>query len=157
MHKNDQSRNVALVPQSIHEIERFTDDVCDNLYINDTYYGNILMSLTTMFELCLTTSEEKSVNISYNTDYQVVTIVFKPLPSQLSSLFSEKIVLSDDELSTKAFLIKNLTDKVKLSDQSISLQFDIRAMHNKVYRERMDKLQSYLSQHELKKVKRKND
>ena len=51
---NDQSLTLTLVPKEIRKIEHFVDDICDQLFINDTYYGNILMSITELFNtLCL--------------------------------------------------------------------------------------------------------
>jgi len=49
MVSNDQFLEVELVPSEIRKIEHFVDDICDQLFINDTYYGNILMSITELF------------------------------------------------------------------------------------------------------------
>ena len=44
MVSNDQSFEFELNPNTLREIEHFSDLICDQLFINETYYGNILMS-----------------------------------------------------------------------------------------------------------------
>ena len=63
MLKSNQAFEVRLEPQGIQEIEKFTDIVCDSLYINDTYYGNILMALTNAFELCMENGKGKTISL----------------------------------------------------------------------------------------------
>jgi len=46
MVNNNQVFEIELVPSSIREIERLVDLICDQLFINDTYYGSILMAVT---------------------------------------------------------------------------------------------------------------
>jgi hypothetical protein len=79
---NDQSLEVALEPQSIIKIERFVDTVCDQLLINDTYYGSILMAVTEMFSICLEKSESNILSIQYSTDYQTLKINFQPIDTE---------------------------------------------------------------------------
>ena len=160
MLSNDQAFEVRLEPQSIKEIERFTDIVCDSLYINDTYYGNILMVLTNAFEMCLESSVSESIILSYSTDYQIVTISIKPVEDEVISRFIKAVDLdstNDDDLLRKIFLIQSLSDDTSVEEDSISVKFDISAMHNAIYNERMKHLTSYLTRPEKKVSQKEND
>ena len=157
---NDQSLEVALEPQSMIKIERFVDTVCDQLLINDTYYGSILMAVTEMFSICLEKSEPNTLNIQYNTDYQILKINFQPIDTELINGFSQQSA-ADFNFGIKEgksiFLIKSLTDSVKiLGADSIELEFDISAMHNKVYTHRLDTLNEYFSKSRKEQLTREN-
>lgn len=160
MLKSNQAFEVSLEPQGIKEIEKFTDIVCDSLYINDTYYGNILMALTNAYELCMETRSGQSIKLSYNTDYQAVTINIQPFDLELLSSFEDKIDLTktvDEDRLSKVFLIQSLSDNVSVDEQSLKIQFDISAMHNAIYEERMKHLSSYLAKPEQKVSQKEND
>ena len=160
MLSSDQVFEVRLEPQSIKEIERFTDIVCDSLYVNDTYYGNILMTLTNAFELCLESDRGKTIKLTYNTDYQTVTIIIEPIDSKIVTNFSEQIdldTIDGDDLFRKIFLIQSLSDNTSIENNSLLVKFDIGAMHNTIYEERVKHLASYLTRPEKKVSQKEND
>lgn len=161
MVKNDQIFEFTLEPQSIHEIERFTDLICDQLYINETYYGNILMSLTNLFELCRLYNSEKQISISYNTDYQTVRLAIQPVDSQIIEGLGKDFNIEKDyenEAALKLFLLRSLTDNVDVrEDNIIELVFDISAMHNTVYDHRRKQLDAYFKKQESSVFKKEND
>ena len=157
MLKSEQAWHIKLAPQSIKEIEKFTDLVCDSLYINDTYYGNILMALTSTFDLCLEVLPGASLKMSYNTDYQSVTINIEASSGEILPLFTGQVDLGDDERLAKVFLVQKLSDGCIVQGETVSIRFDISAMHNKVYDERMKHLHAYLSHSGIKITHQKDD
>lgn len=160
MLSSEQVFEVRLEPQSIKDIERFTDIVCDSLYINDTYYGNILMALTNAFELCLESDKGKTIELSYSTDYQTVTINIKPIDSEIVTVFKKPIdveTTADDDLFRKIFLIQSLTDDTSIEENTLLVKFNIGAMHNTIYEERMKHLSSYLTRPEKRVSQKEND
>ena len=156
----DQTIEVSIKPQSLRIIEKFVDNLCDKLLINETYYGNILMGMTETFELCLN-SKKKALKISYKTDYQTVTIILQPIDNKVLTLLKENPKLEDIEenkMLRQSFLINSLTESIEvIDDNELRLVFDISAMHNKVSKFRQKKLDDYFEQRLTKSLKKKND
>ena len=162
MVNNNQSVSVKLQPSSIRDIESFVDTICDQLFINDTYYGNILMSLTELFNYLLINNQKESINITYNSDYKSIVISFQPVDIQLITRFS-KIVDVDEILhqnnDENIFLIQSLVDNITISNENtLSFEFDISALHNEVYNQRATTLKEYFSKQTMSlKVQKEND
>ncbi len=146
MHNKESGQHILEAPQSVKEIENFTDLICDNLYVNDTYYGSILMSLTYLYEISLDYPGEKPLKISYSTDYQIVKLHVESVSPAFCALFEQEPEISDNELKTKVFMVKKLTDGITIGEDYLLINIDIGAMHNKVFQERMHHLNTYLTQ-----------
>jgi hypothetical protein len=158
---NDQSFEFELQPHALREIEHFADLICDQLFINETYYGNILMALTEFFDLLLKTSQEEMLKATYSTDYQEIKIQLQPIEPELITRFEQELnidTLSDEKSDKSIYLIKKLVDNIDFPGKdSVSLVFDISALHNEVYEHRKSHLHSYFSETREKKVKEKDD
>jgi len=154
---NNESISVKLIPEAIRDIELFVDAICDQLFINDTYYGNILMSLTELFNCLLESNKnDDNVTIKYNSDHTNITISFYPIDSQLIKALSRPISVDEvvqTESNKNIFLINSLVDKVIVDDTNqLSFEFDISALHNKIYYQRANLLKAYFSKQSIKKV-----
>lgn len=149
MVNNNQVFNIELVPDSIREIERIVDLICDQLFINDTYYGSILMALTEMFTLLMEENNSQPFKIEYSTDYQQLHLSIYPVDSRISSGFNENIGITNlqkNDTLKSIFLIKSLVDSVTLSDPTtVNMGFDISALHNKIYNQRSMLLNMYFN------------
>lgn len=162
MVNNNQSVSIDLVPERIREIEHFVDTVCDQLFINETYYGNILMSITELFNYLVENSNSNSINIRYNSDYEQVSFSFQPVDNQSVNKLSSKVgfdqILENDD-DKHLFLIHSLVDKINLIDhETLSLDFDISALHNEIYQHRSTLLKNYFSVKSVaEKVNNHND
>lgn len=158
---NEQKFEVALVPQSIVQIEQFVETICDQLLINDTYYGSILMSLTELFSICSGKKDSETIIYHYKTDYQTIKIVVQLIDNEIINCFKKPVGPNFDKRSALrkgVFLIKSLTDSVEiLSSDSIELTFDISAIHNTVYKYRFELLSEYFAAIQKEFVIRRND
>lgn len=147
--------------QSLTQIEHFVDHLCDQLMINDAYFGNILMSLTEFFSLIVDFQKKNTIKISYETDYQRLTIKFEPVDSIIIEALNSDVDLTnvvDSEINKRIFILNKLVDKFLIDDSnSVSLEFDISALHSIVYDDRKKKLQSFYREKERKKVADNND
>lgn len=162
MSMNDLSKKVVLEPQSIVDIERFVDTICDQHLINDTYYGSILIALTEMFSACLEKHPSKFLKIRYATDYQKVTISFQPVDAELVIGFTRKIGVDFDSeinIEKSIFIITSLTDSVKvIGSDSIEISFDISDIHNVASsHHRLDELSEYFSKSQKAQLAKKYD
>lgn len=160
MVSNDQFLEVELVPSEIRKIEHFVDDICDQLFINDTYYGNILMSITELFNTLCEKSPGEILNITYNTDYKKVTISAQPIDSEIINVIESDINLDnilDGQFNKNIFLIKSLVDQYEIKEDALILNFDISALHNEIYKKRAEQLQGYLKKEDVKKKQKSGD
>jgi len=162
MVNNDQSVSIDLVPEGIRDIEQFVDTVCDQLFINDTYYGNILMSVSELFNYLVENNKSNKINITYNSDYKSICISFQPLDNQLVNKVSNKVgfdqILENDE-DKDLYLIHSLVDNINLvNEETLALEFDISALHNEIYKQRSTLLKNYFSKKSVEeKVTNHND
>lgn len=160
MMNNNHSVSIKLQPESIRDIEIFVDTICDQLFINDTYYGNILMSLTELFNYLLD-SENDTLNITYNSDYKKIEISFYPVDIQMFSSLTKSINIDDiihQESNKNIFLINSLVDNITTNiDGNLSFEFDISALHNEIYNHRSELLTKYFSKQLVVKAHKHND
>lgn len=157
---NDQFLTVKLVPGEIRKIEQFVDDISDQLFINDTYYGNILMTLTELFQALCEKSPGETLKITYNTDYKIIKMTAQPIDSEIINVIETDIDIEnvlDGPYSKNVYLIKSLVDQYEVSGDAVILNFDISALHNEIYKKRADQLQSYLENKEVKKKEKSSD
>ncbi len=157
---NDQFLTVDLIPEEIRKIEQFVDDICDQLFINDTYYGNILMSITELFHALCEKTPGNTLKITYNTDYKKIKITTQPVDSEIINILESDINIEDvmeGQFNKNVFLIKSLVDQYEISGDALILNFDISALHNEIYKKRADQLHSYLENKEVKKKQKSSD
>ena len=161
MVNNNYTVSVDLAPNSIRNIESFVDSVCDQLFINDTYYGNILMSVTELFNYLVANNEYRQVEITYNSNYEKMTIGIQPVDIQVVDSFSSKIdfedIIKGDKEKT-LYLIHSLVDNIIIENNKLLLEYDISALHNEIYQKRKSLLKEYFTiQKTEEKVKQQDD
>ena len=83
METPEKSYTIEFGKSSIHDIEFFVDFVCDQLQINETYSGNILVALSEFFNVMNGMYLKEKCVISYSTDYQHINIGFKLTDNQI--------------------------------------------------------------------------
>lgn len=147
--------------QSLTQIEHFVDYLCDTLMINDAYFGNILMSLTEFFSLIVDFQKDQTIEISYNTDYQRLNVNFHPIIPEIIDALNSEVDLTnvvDSEINKRIFILNKLVDNIMQGENdTVSLIFDISALHSMVYDDRKNKLQAFYRKKEKKAVADKND
>jgi hypothetical protein len=122
-------------------IEKYVEELSKNLFINETYFGNILTSLTVFYNLVFIDKGCKHLVINYDTDYKVVSISIKGANEKIVEKLIKKIDLNTSEMNEEEknlFLIQSLTDEIKYNRKSGKLTFvyDISALHDKIYNDR---------------------
>lgn len=155
----DQVIVVSIRPESLREIEKFVDKLCEKLSVNETYYGNILMGMTETFSLCLKSKKKTALKISYKTDNQSVEVILKPVDQKVLATLKKNPELEDiegDEMLKSSFLVNALTEKIEVKhDNELHLVFDISAMHDKISKLRKKKLDDYFEQTLTKALRKK--
>jgi len=161
MVNNNQSVSIKLQPEFIRDIENFVDTICDQLFINDTYYGNILMAITELFNYLVDNENEKNVNITYNSDYKNIVVSFQPVDLQVINKLSRVVTIDEiinEDNDKNIFLIHSLVDNISMNNNdTLSLKFDISALHNQIYNQRSALINKYFTKQTIIKVKTEND
>jgi len=132
----------------IYFIEQFVEDISNKLYINETYFGNILTSLTLLFNYLIENQRSEIIYIDYFTDYKSVKLTLSDINETIIKSLLQKIELPDtdtDETQKSIFLIQSLTDNLSPFEyeNKLTLVYDISAVHDKVYNSRKQLLENY--------------
>lgn len=144
----DSTRSISIGQgSSMHDMESFAEALCDQLFINETYFGNILMTLSEFYNLLTPPKSKTPVLMSYNTDFLILNVIFKGINKSLCESLATPVNLddlSDEPIKEKLFLIQTLTDGIEiLGEQELQISFDISAIHNKIYQQRADFLRAF--------------
>lgn len=153
MVNNNQSLTIKMVPDSIRDIELFVEKICDQLFINDTYYGNILISLNCLFNFLQNNDNNNKIDITYNSDYKNINISFQNIDTQSVKLISTKLgndEIIDNEEFKDIYLIQSLVDNISESNnRELIFSFDISALHNHIYKHRSGLLKKYFQKQRI--------
>ena len=139
--------------QSRSLMEAYAENLCENLFINDTYYGNLLMCLSDLNEVLAEMGIVSEVSLNYQTDFSVLSIEAKL--NDIECDMRLKTTKGQDGNSLRLELIKTLSDKLIIHANGISMEFNIGALHKSIYEERLKHLRVYLDK--LIKVKKIDD
>ncbi|HDO28272.1 MAG TPA: hypothetical protein ENH02_09175 [Bacteroidetes bacterium] len=144
-------------PKSITQIEGFVDKLFSQFQISETYYGNILMSLTEFISLIPNYQEGIGVKLTYKPGNQQAKVKIQPVSDELIVILDRKIDLKnvlDNEENKKIYIIKKLVDEIVLkSDNAVTFVFEVGALHNEVFEDRRNKLQTFFRAKTTQKVR----
>ena len=137
-------------PSNQHIVEQYVEDICDKLIINETYFGNLLSGVNEVFLLMIENQLNTSVIIDYSTDYQYITISFIGVSRETINSFND----NPTNLNQSDFmiLVNNLTEKIIIEPEKLSLVFSIGALNDKVYQFRKNKLDNYFRRFNVTKA-----
>jgi len=144
-------------PKSITQIEQFVDELFTRFQISETYYGNILMSLTEFISLIPNYQEGIGVKLTYKPGYQQVKVSIQPVADELILMLDKKKIdlvnVLDNEENKKIYIIKKLVDEIVLKDENaVTFIFDVGALHNEIFEDRKNKLQNFFRAKSRQKV-----
>lgn len=126
--------------KTVRIIEAYTETICENLFINDTYYGNILMCLTELNEIFADSEVNQKIKFSYETDFSTLIINAVFLEGNHSRQQTNK-AFSNNEIRYQ--LLQTLSDKLQILDDRIIFDFNISALHRSIYESRTKHLKIY--------------
>ncbi|NOY49490.1 MAG: hypothetical protein GXO88_02835 [Chlorobi bacterium] len=135
---------------AIRQIEYFVDNLYESLFLNDTYYGNLLICLSELNELLFNNSQEKPIELSYATDHKTLTLIAKGVDDEVFNQLKTDINHNNNEITIE--LLKSLSDSFEYKDGQLLLTFDIGALHNSIYKERLRLLSEYFMKHKINSV-----
>ncbi|MFH0865380.1 MAG: ATP-binding protein [Bacteroidota bacterium] len=141
------------LPENIHKVEKFVEDICDEFNINNTYFGNILVALTEAVENAMKhgngNDPSKHVQLIFSSRPEGLSFVVKDEGKGFDiNLIPDPTDLSIDANQAKGrgiFLIKHLADEVYFTENGSSVEviFKITSINHELAVERMNLLKKY--------------
>jgi serine/threonine-protein kinase RsbW len=159
MHKlKEKTLEFPSIIENVRLVETFIDDICDEYNINNTYFGNILISLTESVRNAI-------INGNHKNPQKKVTVKFIAKPTHLSFSVTDEGIgfnyrdvydpvdfcMCNSNMGKGLYLIKTLSDKVRFykNGREIELIFYISSVNFEITVERVNKIKIYFKDRAL--------
>ena len=136
--------------EGLRQIELYMDSLCENLFINETYYGNLIISLNALNEWLFELGQKSFIKLSYSTDHKHLSMVVEGLENQTYTNITDLKHLNNNDITLE--LLNQLCDSVLIENNNIVLDFEIGALHNSIYRTRVNLLRKYFKKEKINSV-----
>lgn len=149
------------VIKNINLVERFIDEICDEYNINNTYFGNILVSLTESVKNAIIygnkKNPDKKVKVKFisNSAYLSFFISDEGQGFKISNTYNPDDLYNNNNNNGRGlYLIKKLSDKVKFYNKGsqIELIFYISSINLQLSVYRVKKLNTYFKDKSFPKL-----
>lgn len=136
---------------SISKLERFAEEVSNYYYLDDTYFGNIIMCLTTVKDYCAAGYGDRKWNLEVAVFTDEKGLVFSVLDK--GGLFTPQIIpeaitpeLLDKDGGEMLFTLGSLTDYFlgNAEENTVELIFSTHSMHRELSVMRAAMVMEYL-------------
>lgn len=136
----------------IHLVERFVEEICDEYNINNTYFGNILVSLTEAIENAIVhgnaSNAGKSVAVTFESTAK--GLIFEVSDEgqgfdYMNIPDAADPVSNPEKKGTGLFLIRTLADEVdfKENGRTIQIMFYISSINQQIATERISQFHTF--------------
>jgi len=137
-------------------VERFVEEICEHYNLNNTYFGNILLTLTEAFKNAVIhgnqNDSDKKVTILFDAGQKGLSFVisdegegfdYDSIPSPIDVEYD-----AEAEKGRGLFLIRSLTDDVKFTDngRTVEMVFEIEGIGQKTMKNRLKHFNQYFKQ-----------
>ena len=151
-------------PESLHQVEKFVENICDEYNINNSYFGNILIALTEAVDNAI-------IHGNKNNSSKQVSLVFVSKPEGLSFSITDQgdgfditnitdpTDIDQDEIKGRGiFLLRSLSDELHYTNngKTVELIFKISSINNEMASERINMLKKYSNPKELSTPENRN-
>ncbi|PLX03328.1 MAG: hypothetical protein C0595_07540 [Marinilabiliales bacterium] len=136
--------------EALRQIELYMDNLCENLFINETYYGNLIISLNTLNERLFELGQNSAVKLTYNTDHIHLSFVIEGVENQVYTSIIEDKSLNNNDITLE--LLNQLCDSMVIENSTITLDFEVGALHNSIYKTRVNLLKKYFKKDKINSV-----
>ena len=137
--------------ENLYIVEKFVENICDSYNIFNSYYGNILVSVTEAIKNAIIhgniNNSNKNVAISFEANDKGLTFIiedegngfdFNNIPDPLS-------IENTTQTGRGLFLVNSLADEVQFKNQGrvIEISFKISSINYEIAIDRINKLLKY--------------
>ena len=155
MEFNNNTKEIILksLPEDIHLVESFIDDISDEFNINNSYFGNILIAVTEAINNAFEHGNQKDLTKSIFVKFEVRPKGFAFIISDEGNGFELDNIPDPTDVNYKAednygrgiYLMKALSDDVKFLDNgsTIELTFNISSINSELALKRINEFKTY--------------
>ncbi len=157
------SLQLKSVPSEIHRLEKFTEELCDEYNINNSYFGNILVALTEAFENAMIHGNgsvaSRPIRVSFESRPKgfLFEVHDEGKGFDVSNIPDATDVEGNPEgKGTGLFLIRSLADEVSFSDHGrcIRILFSIASINQQMAVGRRKLLNDFITAGKTEKTKK---
>lgn len=136
--------------ESLNNVESFVDEICDNLNLNHTFYGNIIIAITEVINLL--GKYGSGGRIIFSNLKKELSFKFLELSENLKmeELFEVKDSKNDlnSDIERSIFMIKALCDNLEIDrdNKELRIIFNNSGVDTTISKHRKDFLKKYLEQ-----------
>lgn len=135
--------------EDLNRLESFIESVCDEFNVYNDYYGNIVLSVVSLFEaIAQKNIDNQPVKMEFYNEEKGLSFEIYPNNNKLiresQLVLEERESILDDNSFDWLFIIDHLADNLLINDESIILQFDIKSINAELASNRILALKSYL-------------
>jgi len=138
---------------NLSQIEKFVEEICDQHYLNDSYFGNILVAVEEAVKNAIIHGNKNDINkqviITYHSGSRVLTFRIEDEGEGFDYSSVPDLLECEESVSAKIgkgiFLIRALADNVSYNDEvnSVEITFDISSIYRETTLSRINKLHQY--------------
>jgi serine/threonine-protein kinase RsbW len=138
---------------NLSEIEKFVEEICDLYYLNDSYFGNILVAVEEAVKNAIIHGNKSDINktviITYHSSSRGLTFRIEDEGEGFDYSNVPNLLECDEvdvaKIGKGIFLIRSLADDVSYNDigNCVEITFDISSMHRETTLSRINKLHQY--------------
>ena len=153
MTNQNKELKISSALMNLSQIEKFVEEICDLYYLNESYFGNILVAVEEAVKNAIIhgnkTDINKQVIITYHTSSRGLTFRIEDEGKGFDYSSVPDLLECDESvvptIGKGIFLIHSLADNVSFNDAGncIEITFDISSMHRETTLSRINKLHQY--------------
>jgi serine/threonine-protein kinase RsbW len=138
---------------NLSQIEKFVEEICDQHYLNDSYFGNILVAVEEAVKNAIIHGNKNDINkqviITYHSGSRGLTFRIEDEGEGFDYSSVPDLLEYEESVSAKIgkgiFLIRALADNVSYNDagNSVEITFDISSIYRETTLSRINKLHQY--------------
>jgi serine/threonine-protein kinase RsbW len=152
---NNQTKELKIPSalMNLSQIEKFVEEICDQHYLNDSYFGNILVTIEEAVKNSIIHGNKNDINkkviITYHSSSRGLTFRIEDEGEGFDYSSIPDLLECDESVAAKIgkgiFLIRALADNIFYNDagNSIEITFDISSMYRETTLSRINKLHQY--------------
>jgi serine/threonine-protein kinase RsbW len=142
---------ISSLQRNISRVEKFVEEICDDNYISDIYFGNIMLAIEEAVKNAIIHGNrqdgDKQVTLTFQRKRDGLCFTIEDEGEGFNLQEIPNPLDSDDSKGTGIFLIRSLADKVTYNQtgNKVGLTFTISSINQETTLNRISHLKSYFS------------
>jgi serine/threonine-protein kinase RsbW len=142
---------ISSLPKSISKVEKFVEEICDENYISDTYFGNIMLAIEEAVRNAIIHGNKldgnKKVTLTFERKRGGLCFIIEDEGDGFNPLEIPNPVESDEARGNGIFLLHSLADEVSFNStgNKVELFFTISSINQETTLGRISHLKHYFN------------